>query len=101
MAWSELRLGPIDSPFLPGIALLEDASFPAIAGAVRSSEDGSYVIYGIAPGKYKLLALSTKYAEPFLTDEELELDRNVTEKIEVRERRQNHTRPEDGWAVLN
>jgi hypothetical protein len=65
------------------VLLVEDASFPAIADAVRSSEDGTYAMYGIAPGKYKLLALSTKYA--FLTDEELELDRNVTEKLEVRE----------------
>jgi hypothetical protein len=67
------------------VLLIEDASFPAIADAVRSSEDGTYAIYGIAPGKYKLLALSTKYAEPFLTDEELELDRNVTEKLDVRQ----------------
>jgi hypothetical protein len=67
------------------ILLADKDSFSAVAGAVRSSEDGSYVIHGIAPGKYKLLALSAKYASASLTDEGLELDRNETERIQVRQ----------------
>ncbi len=67
------------------VLLVEHASFPAIARAVRSSEDGTYVIYGIAPGKYKLLAFSKKYTTPSFSDETLVLDRDLTERIEVRE----------------
>src|SRR5579864_754596 len=64
--------------------LAKDASFFAVAGGAYASEDGSYVIRGIAPGKYKLLALKTKHKAALLLDETLELDRNVIEKIEVR-----------------
>lgn len=66
------------------LLLAEDASFSAVAGGAYASEDGSYVIRGIAPGKYKLLALKTKHKAVLLLDETLELDRNVIEKIEVR-----------------
>lgn len=66
------------------LLLAEDASFYAIAGAAHASENGGYVIRGIAPGSYKLLALKTKRKAVLLHDETLELDREVIEKIEVR-----------------
>lgn len=65
--------------------LVEDASFSTVAQVVRTSEDGSYIIHGIAPEKYKLLAVGTTHGSPLLTDEVLELDRDITEKIEVRQ----------------
>jgi hypothetical protein len=65
--------------------LVDEAYFSTVAKATRTSEDGSYIIHGIRPGKYKLLALGTKDGNPLLTDEVLELDRDSIEKIEVRE----------------
>lgn len=65
------------------ILLAQDGSFSAFAGDAYTSEDGSYVIHGIAPGRYKLFALNTKYKRLLRSDEALELDRNVTEEIEL------------------
>jgi hypothetical protein len=65
--------------------LVEDASFSTVAKATRTSEDGSYIIHGIRPGRYKLLAVGTNDGNPLLTDEVLELDRDSIEKIEVRD----------------
>jgi hypothetical protein len=65
--------------------LAQDGSFSAAVNSVHTSEDGNYVFQGIAPGKYKLLALNKQYsAYLVLTDEVLELDRDVIEEIEVR-----------------
>lgn len=66
------------------LLLAQDGTFSAIVATVRTSEDGSYVFQGIAPGKYKLFALNKKYSRFIWSDEVLELDRNVTEEIEVR-----------------
>jgi hypothetical protein len=65
--------------------LVEDASFSSVAKGTRTSEDGSYIIHGIRPGRYKLLAVGTNDGNPLLTDEVLELDRDSIEKIEVRD----------------
>jgi hypothetical protein len=67
------------------VFLLFDDPASSVAGVARTSADGSYVIHGIAPGKYKILALSANYADPLLTYERLELDRKVTERIEIHE----------------
>jgi protocatechuate 3,4-dioxygenase beta subunit/5-hydroxyisourate hydrolase-like protein (transthyretin family) len=67
------------------LLLAQDGSFSAFVHGDRTSEDGSYRFQGITPGKYKLLALNKKHsASLVLSDEALELDRNVIEEIEVR-----------------
>lgn len=65
------------------LLLAQDGSFSAVVAGAHTSEDGSYVFQGIAPGKYKLLALNKNHSRLILSDEVFELDRNVTEEIEV------------------
>jgi hypothetical protein len=64
--------------------LAENSSFCTIADSAVTSEDGSFVIRGIGPGPYKLLAVNEKGKPVYLADEVLELDRNLIEEIDVR-----------------
>jgi hypothetical protein len=63
--------------------LTSHGSFSAPAAAVRTSGDGSYVICGVAPGTYKLLALVAKGFYPYLSEELLQMNRSLIETGEV------------------
>lgn len=63
--------------------IAEAGTFSAYAGETRSAEDGSYVIRGVTPGKYKIFAFGKNDGLPYLGGELFELDRDFIQEIEV------------------